>query len=148
MTLSEDRFEPLRLVVAGHPPPLLVDGESVSELAEADPVLGAFPDAEWKVSLTELEPGQQVVLITDGITEAQGPEGRFGETRLRDHLSDAANPALAVQQLEGSLHAFTEGRLDDDVAMLAIARASTGHPPSVDVLVEQQTSAGAKSGPD
>jgi len=126
MTLSEDPAEPVRLAVAGHPPPLLVDGEDVSELASADPVLGAFPEAEWSLSQAEVRTGQQIVVVTDGITEAQGPEGRFGELRLRAHLSGAGNPALAVQRLEGSLHAFTEGRLDDDVAMLAVARASAG----------------------
>lgn len=124
MTLSEDPAEPVRIAVAGHPPPLLVDGEAVSEVATADPVLGAFPDAEWSLSRADVGSGQQIVVVTDGITEAQGPEGRFGELRLRAHLSGAGNPALAVQRLEGSLHSFTEGRLDDDVAMLAVARAS------------------------
>ena len=114
----------MRLAVAGHPPPLLVDGEEVSEVAGADPVLGAFPDAEWTLSRAEVGPGQQIVIVTDGITEAQGPEGRFGEERLRAHLSGAGNPALAVQRLEGSLHSFTEGRLEDDVAMLAISRSA------------------------
>ncbi len=123
MTLSEDPAEAIRLAVAGHPPPLLVDGEQVSEIAGADPVLGAFPDAEWSLSRAEVRPGQQIVVVTDGITEAQGPEGRFGELRLRARLSGAGNPALAVQRLEGSLHAFTEGRLDDDVAMLAVSRS-------------------------
>jgi serine phosphatase RsbU (regulator of sigma subunit) len=128
MTLSEDRFEPVRLAVAGHPPPLLVDGENVTEVASADPVLGAFDDAEWGIARAEIEPGQQLVVITDGITEAQGPEGRFGEARLHAHLGGATNPALAVQRLEGALHAFTGGRLDDDVAMVAIARAPSGLP--------------------
>lgn len=123
MTLSEDRFEPVRVAVAGHPPPLLVDGEQVTEVAGADPVLGAFDDAEWGIARCEVEPGQQLVVITDGVTEAQGPEGRFGEARLHAHLCGATNPALAVQRLEGSLHSFTEGRLDDDIAVLAIARA-------------------------
>ena len=135
MTLSEDPSEPVRLAVAGHPPPLLVDGDEVSEIAAADPVLGAFPDAEWSISRAEVEPGQQIVVVTDGITEAQGPEGRFGELRLRAHLSGAGNPALAVQRLEGSLHSFTEGRFDDDVAMLAIARAPGDRPTAAtDVL--------------
>lgn len=130
MTLSEDRFEPVRLAVAGHPPPLLVDGENVSEIAETDPVLGAFHDAEWRIVRSDVEPGQQIVVITDGITEAQGAEGRFGEARLRTHLSGASNPALAVQRLEASLHSFTDGRLDDDVAMIAIARAAHDRPAS------------------
>src|SRR4029077_16778740 len=128
MTLSEDPFEPVRLAVAGHPPPLLVDGESVTEVASADPVLGAFHDAEWGIARSELEPGQQIVIVTDGITEAQGPEGRFGEARLHAELGGASNPAMALQRLEGSLHAFTDGGLDDDVAMLAVARASSESP--------------------
>jgi len=125
MTLSDDRFEPVRLAVAGHPPPLLIDGESVAEVpAGSDPVLGAFEDAEWEIARSELEPGQQLVVVTDGITEAQGADGRYGEARLREHLSGAGNPARAVQRLESSLHAFTDGRLDDDIAILAISRAS------------------------
>jgi serine phosphatase RsbU (regulator of sigma subunit) len=140
MTLSEDRFEPVRLAVAGHPPPLLVDGESVTEVAGADPVLGAFHDAEWSIARSEVEPGQQIVVVTDGITEAQGPDGRFGEPRLHAQLSGATNPALAIQRLEGSLHAFTEGRLDDDVAMLAIARASADRPSAFDTLAAEDSS--------
>jgi serine phosphatase RsbU (regulator of sigma subunit) len=123
ITLSEDRFEPVRLAVAGHPPPLLIDGESVTEVTGEDPVLGAFHDAEWSIARSELEPGQQLVIVTDGITEAQGSEGRFGEARLHAELGGASNPAMALQRLEGSLHAFTDGGLDDDVAMLAIARS-------------------------
>jgi len=126
MTLGEDPREPMRLAVAGHPPPLLVDGESVTEVMDADPVLGAFDDAEWTIVQSEVEPGQQIVVVTDGVTEAQGPEGRFGEDRLRERLSGATNPALAVQRLEGSLHSFTGGRLEDDVAVLAVARRSDG----------------------
>lgn len=128
LTLSEDRFEPVRVAVAGHPPPLLVDAESVSEVASPDPVLGAFDDAEWGIARCEVEPCQQLVIVTDGIAEAQGAEGRFGEVRLRAELGGTSNPAMALQRLESSLHAFTEGKLDDDVAMLAIARASSEGP--------------------
>jgi serine phosphatase RsbU (regulator of sigma subunit) len=91
-------------------------------------VLGAFDDAEWEIARSEVDPGQQLVVVTDGITEAQGPAGRFGEERLREQLRGASNPALAVQRLERSLHDFTEGRLDDDVAIIAIARASEASP--------------------
>src|ERR1044072_2136726 len=72
ITLSEDAFEPLRLAVAGHPPPLLVDGQAVVEIASADPVLGAFHDAEWSIARCEVEPGQTLVIVTDGSPEAQG----------------------------------------------------------------------------
>lgn len=124
VTLAENPGEPVRIAVAGHPPPLLVDGEEVTEAASADPVLGAFPDAQWQITHSEIKPGQQLVIVTDGIAEAQGGDKRYGEERLREELRGAGNPSLALQRLEASLHAFTEGNLDDDVAILAIARAS------------------------
>ena len=125
VALSEDPRQPVRLAVAGHPPPLLVNGETVAEVAAAaDPVLGAFPDAEWEILHSDVEPGQQLVIVTDGIAESQGEGGRFGEARLREELRGVDNPALALRRLEVALHSFTGGSLIDDVAILAIARAS------------------------
>jgi serine phosphatase RsbU (regulator of sigma subunit) len=123
LALSEDPSQPVRLAVAGHPPPLLVDGANVTEIGGADPVLGAFDDVEWRIERASIEPGQQLVMVTDGIIEATGGAGRFGEERLRAELAGATNPALAVQRLEGALSAFTEGMLDDDAAILVVARA-------------------------
>jgi ketosteroid isomerase-like protein len=123
LALSEDPGQPVRFAVAGHLPPLLVDGEAVSEVAGSDPVLGAFADVEWRIEQTSFEPGQQIVLVTDGIIEAAGDRGRFGEERLRAELAGASNPALAVQRLEGALNDFTAGALDDDVAIVALSRS-------------------------
>lgn len=123
LTIAEDPREPVRIAVAGHPPPLLVDGTEVTEAAQADPVLGAFADAEWRIVHSEVRPGQQLVIITDGVTEARGAEERFGEKRLREELRNAGSPALALQRLEASLQAFTGSELDDDVAILALARS-------------------------
>jgi serine phosphatase RsbU (regulator of sigma subunit) len=124
LALSEDPGLPVRIAVAGHLPPLLVNGEDVSEIAPADPVLGAFADGKWQVGHSQVEPGQQLVVVTDGITEAEGSEGRFGEERLRMHLAGADSPAHVVQRLEGALHVFTEGALDDDAAILAVSRVN------------------------
>jgi serine phosphatase RsbU (regulator of sigma subunit)/ketosteroid isomerase-like protein len=124
MAISEDPTEPVRLAVAGHPPPLLVDGDSVTEAASPAPVLGAFSDEEWRVEAASVSPGQQLVVITDGITEAVGEGGRFGEERLRAELIGIASPALAAQRLEGALHEFTGGEMDDDAAIIAIGPAS------------------------
>jgi serine phosphatase RsbU (regulator of sigma subunit) len=123
LALPDDPSRPVRIAVAGHPPPLLVDGEAVGEAVGVDPVLGAFADAEWRVEEVQVEAGQQLVVVTDGVTDACGELGRFGEDRLRDRLSGAGNPARAVQRIEGALHEFTAGSLDDDAAILALARA-------------------------
>jgi len=126
LAISEDPAQPAKIAVAGHPPPLLIDGEAVEGVAGADPVLGAFVDAEWTIAHRPIEPGQQLVIVTDGITEARGPQERFGEARLRAELSGVTDPVQALQRLEGALHSFTGGVLDDDVAILAIARSEAG----------------------
>lgn len=123
LKLNEDPRKPVRIAVAGHPPPLLVDGDRVSAVAVADPVLGAFADGEWRIGERLVDAGQQVVMFTDGVVEAGGSEGRFGETRLRGELAGAGNPALAVQRVEGALRDFAAEGLEDDVAVLAVSRA-------------------------
>jgi serine phosphatase RsbU (regulator of sigma subunit) len=128
LAIGEDPADPVRLAIAGHPPPLLVDGETVNEIAPPDPVLGAFDDVGWEIGRVAVEPGQQLVMVTDGVTEAVGREGRFGEERLRTELTGADNPALAVQRLEGALLSFTDGALDDDAAVLVVARSLEGRP--------------------
>jgi serine phosphatase RsbU (regulator of sigma subunit)/ketosteroid isomerase-like protein len=131
IVLSEDPVQPVRLAVAGHPPPLLVDGEQVAEAAEAKPVLGAFPDARWSLVKGEVEFGQQLVIATDGVSEAQGDGGRFGERRLTEELRGATKPALALERLEAALHGFTAGDLDDDIAILALSRAGNEPEPAL-----------------
>jgi serine phosphatase RsbU (regulator of sigma subunit)/ketosteroid isomerase-like protein len=124
MAIDEDPARPVRLAVAGHPAPLLVDGDSVVEVTASAPVLGAFRDVAWGVQHTEVRPGQQIVVVTDGVTDAAGSEGRFGERRLHAVLAGVTNPATAAQKLEGALHAFTDGNLDDDAAIVAVGPAS------------------------
>jgi serine phosphatase RsbU (regulator of sigma subunit) len=133
LTLSDDPRQPVRMAVAGHLPPLLVDGEEVREAAASDQVLGAFAEGEWRIGECQVEPGQQLVITTDGIVEAEGEAGRFGEERLRAELAGAGNPAGTVQRLEGALRAFTADTLDDDVAILAVARSAEGAVPPVPV---------------
>jgi serine phosphatase RsbU (regulator of sigma subunit) len=124
LALSEDPAQPVRLAVAGHPPPLVVHGDSVSEATGKGPLLGAFADAHWEIVELSLDLGQQLVIVTDGITEAEGDDGRFGEERLHAELRGAGDPALVMRRLEGALNAFTHGRHDDDVAILALTRNS------------------------
>ena len=121
IALGEGPGVPIQVAVAGHPPPLLTDQESVIELAEAGPVLGATPDAEWVASEVEILAGQHLLVITDGITEVIGADGRFGEERLHAVLAGTAGPAPALARIEDAHHAYSEGRLDDDAAILALA---------------------------
>jgi serine phosphatase RsbU (regulator of sigma subunit)/ketosteroid isomerase-like protein len=130
MAVSEDPSEPVRLAVAGHPPPLLVDGDSVTEAGSPGPVLGAFTDEVWALEATAVASGQQLVVVTDGVTESAGADGRFGEERLREQLTGLSSPAIAAQRIEAALHEFAGGTLDDDAAILAIAPATADVEPA------------------
>ena len=124
MAISEDPTDPVLLAVAGHPPPLLVDGNSVTEVAGTAPVLGAFKEETWTLESTAVAPGQQLVVVTDGVTDVVGSGERFGEERLRAQVEGLSSPALAAQQIELALHEFAGGTLEDDAAIVAIAPAS------------------------
>jgi serine phosphatase RsbU (regulator of sigma subunit) len=130
MAVSEDPSQPVRIAVAGHPPPLLVDGDSVAEATGPGPVLGAFDEEAWALETTTVAPGQQLVVVTDGVTEAVGGSERFGEERLHVQLEGVSSPALATQQIEVALHEFAGGTLDDDAAIVAIAPASPAIEPA------------------
>jgi ketosteroid isomerase-like protein len=130
MAVSEDPAEPVQLAVAGHPPPLLVDGETVTEARPPAPVLGAFPNEEWSLEATAVAPNQQLVAVTDGVTEAHGADERFGEERLRAVLNGVTSPALATQQIEVALNEFAGGTLEDDAAIIAIAPATADVEPA------------------
>ena len=124
----------VRIAVAGHPSPLLLTGAEVREAAGSGPVLGAFADGSWELSSERLNPGDQLIVYTDGVTEAASAAGRFGEQRLRERLAGCPSPAVSVQRLEQALEAFCEGTLHDDAAVLALS-------PSAGLLADQVDSA-------
>jgi len=116
--------------LAGHPSPVLLrDGADPVFLAEPHIVLGVNSDARYAASETVLDPGDLLVLYTDGLTEAKNRHGeRFGTDRLLETVAYcAAEPAEEVpESLFLSAFSFAEGHLEDDVAILAIRR--TGAP--------------------
>ena len=124
LAIDEGGEPSVRIAVAGHPPPLIAGAGAVKEAAGAGPVLGAFSDGTWTVEPAHLGPGEVLVVITDGVTEASDGEKRFGEPRLHAALGDVHGAPLATQKVEGALQQFTAGELDDDAAVIAISPAS------------------------
>lgn len=90
----------LRYTNAGHNPPLLYDPETdkFAELTEGGPLLGFIHDPGYKEGTCRLEPGQVLVMYTDGITEAEDIGGNhFDEFRLKEVIrSEAGNSAEKI----------------------------------------------------
>ena len=110
---------------AGHPPALLLhpqDGD-IELLSEQSGVVGAFREMVYRDGRVRLRPGDEVLLYTDGATEARKPDGTFfGEIGLRDTV--VRNIDAPVEELPerilSTLFDFTESHLDDDVALMTV----------------------------
>src|SRR5579859_829291 len=106
---------------AGHNPPLLVSRErGCQKLGTGGAVLGIFADGSYEQACTGFLPGDRLVMFTDGITEATGPDGsEFGEERLSALLlerSDASAAGLrdAIMQ---HVTQFCQGDFADDATL-------------------------------
>ncbi len=70
---------------AGHNPPLLVSGDSVTRLSTGGIVAGIFANPEYEEERIPLQKGDVVTFYTDGVVEAENPQGdQFGEEQLED----------------------------------------------------------------
>jgi sigma-B regulation protein RsbU (phosphoserine phosphatase) len=117
------------LSVGGHPPPVLVRrGGLAEQLPVEGSLVGVFADAHFADLELRLEPGDALLLHTDGVTEAQRGAEFFGEARLAELVNRCvAVPRrgnLAEDMVAGVLDevlTFQSGVARDDIAVLAIA---------------------------
>ena len=132
-----------RWINAGHPAPMLLrDGHVVKEL-QGRPVLplginGLLTAQEAPVSVEALQPGDRLLLLTDGVDEARNADGEFfGRQRLAEFAAKEASSGLptpeAMRRLQQAVLKHQVGRLQDDATM---------------VFVEWLTGAGQRIHPD
>ncbi|MFC4512474.1 PP2C family protein-serine/threonine phosphatase [Streptomyces ehimensis] len=119
----------LRWVNCGHPPPLLIRAERVLEGAMDSPpqppigLAGQLAPATRHVHETTLEPGDCVLLYTDGVVEARDDDGaEFGLARFTDFIirSSAAGqrPAEVLRLLIHAILDYQRNQLRDDATIL------------------------------
>ena len=91
-----DRFGRFQFVNAGHVPPLLIRASgAVESLMSSNFPVGLFSGATFEVASAQLQPGDLLLVCSDGVTEAHAAdEELFGEARLRNALE--GSPGLAV----------------------------------------------------
>jgi sigma-B regulation protein RsbU (phosphoserine phosphatase) len=110
---------------AGHNSPMLVHaGGEKLRLECGGALLGVLPDWVYQQGEALLEPGDRLVLFSDGITEAENSKGdQFGEERLLSILD--ANRTLDATALRKKIISavadFSGGALQDDATLLVIA---------------------------
>lgn len=114
------------VVNAGHMAPLVrhANGE-LSEIGEAEAGLPLMIDADYEYGqhLSQIAPGDTLVLFTDGITEAMNANDQlYGIERLREHIS-CSNPPKLGHEIVEDVHRFTGGRpATDDMCLVCCGR--------------------------
>ncbi|MFC0507329.1 PP2C family protein-serine/threonine phosphatase [Micromonospora costi] len=121
--LVEERGGTLTIVNCGHPPPLLLRRGAVIPLEPPAPAppLGFMPVVRPRVE--RLEPGDRLLLFTDGLGEARR-DGEFFPTADRAwRLLGHGTVADGLASLETALVEWVHGRLDDDIALVLMEYA-------------------------
>ncbi|GAB7029518.1 SpoIIE family protein phosphatase [Streptomyces sp. NPDC021749] len=128
-----DRAPVLRAITCGHPPALLLRDGTARTLHPERPALpiglGGLPGAPaYEVETFPFEPGDLLLLYTDGVTEARDAQGAFYPLAERAGAWSGCSPHQLLRQLRADLLAHTRGKLGDDAAAVAVRRLPT--PPS------------------
>lgn len=115
----------IRYVNAGHNPPFLLSGNGTRSLNHGGIPLGIFPDWKYETGEETLEPGDLLVLYSDGITEAGLKDGEeFGEKRLLSLVaSHRERPLREIQSSVIKAVRAWSGREPEDDITLMIVRA-------------------------
>ena len=142
----------LEFINAGHPSPFLIRrGKAEEAFTEGSYPVGLVPEAQYTAACLKLEPGDTLVLFTDGVTEAMDPDDQlFGVPRLRQLLM--GQPECPLDQLQKcileAVENFTRGaRQADDLTVLIVRyrTAAAGVVTDTDVPSSVSDSASASS---
>lgn len=118
----------LKYINAGHNPPLIgrADG-TVAQLSSGGFPLGIIPGADFEVGETQLQPGEALVVYSDGVSEANNIRNEeFGLERLSDVVAKNLKLSAAGirDKVESSLSAFTQtAPANDDITLVIVKRA-------------------------
>jgi sigma-B regulation protein RsbU (phosphoserine phosphatase) len=114
----------LSYINAGHHPPIILGSNCGRRLDLGGFPLGMFGDAEFQTGELTLEPGDLLVLYSDGITEAEAPGGEeFGERRLREAIeTNCSRPLIEIQTaVVDAVHGWSAGgEAQDDMTLLIV----------------------------
>jgi sigma-B regulation protein RsbU (phosphoserine phosphatase) len=130
LLLVEAATGQVRYASAGHEPPLVARCDGRLDALEATgPILGAFADGDFEERTARLEPGDALVLYTDGVTEARDTARRFfGEERLRAAITGACGRPAGeiVRAVMDDVRAFQgDAEPFDDLTLLVVERRPT-----------------------
>jgi serine phosphatase RsbU (regulator of sigma subunit) len=125
----------IEILDCGHPPPLFVRNGVVSLIEDPDPGLplglGDLSVSRRTAERIRLEPGDEILCYTDGISEARDKTGTFYPLHERGGLLGDGDLDDALARLIEDVARYVGRKLDDDAAMLLIRHSPGGAAASV-----------------
>jgi serine phosphatase RsbU (regulator of sigma subunit)/anti-sigma regulatory factor (Ser/Thr protein kinase) len=115
----------LRFANAGHDLPYVKTADGVVELRARGMPLGLMPGMPYEEREITLDPGDSVLLHSDGVVEAHDPErGMFGFPRLKETVGEAPSGQRLIDRVLSDLEAFTGpgAEQEDDITMVTLQR--------------------------
>lgn len=117
----------LEFANAGHELPLVVDANgAVRDLASTGMMLGVAPEETYENCTETIAPGESLLMMTDGVTEARNPQGVFlnaeGAARLLQRAATRPVAHEILDRIDRSLSLYVSSPFRDDVAMLLLCR--------------------------
>lgn len=125
----EDGVGKAVISAGGHHLPLVLRADATVEtVGQAGMVLGVFPDPDLSDVEVTLNPGDVVVLFTDGVIEEGSGDHTFGEANLLSVVQAAAGetPSAIAEAIENAVTSFRPEEPRDDIAILALRMAGEG----------------------
>ena len=115
----------VRWASAGHPPAWLWHERDVRPLRATGPLLMLDPEGTYHSKEVRLDPGDLVLLYTDGLSESRAGDQLFGEDRIANTLrrDPGAAPEILVKTLLEAARDFAREPITDDIAILAVRRS-------------------------
>lgn len=114
------RTRELHYSAAGHPAMMLLRKGRVTEIAENGMLLAAVNTATYDTRALPLEPGDRLLLYTDGLVEARNADGKlFGDESLASEFKSTSglSPAQAIDHLLAAVQRWAKSQ-DDDLTVL------------------------------
>jgi phosphoserine phosphatase RsbU/P len=119
-----DAFGNVEICNGGHPAPLHVSAKSITALQTATVPVGLFCDQKFSSSKFRVAPGDTLVIYTDGISEAESPDGsQFGAASLEKLLAgcqEMQSQELVEKCLQEVLRFRSGSPKLDDQALMAL----------------------------
>jgi PAS domain S-box-containing protein len=123
--LLDSRTGRLQYANAGHDPPYVRHASGVSKLRATGMPLGLMPDMTYEQKEITLEPGESILLYSDGLAEAHSPHREmFGFPRIERFVKAHAEGDTLIDSLLAELRRFTgeEWEQEDDITLLMLRR--------------------------